>query len=272
MKKIICLAAGLLALDVTTGFGQHPPLLSSGTLVIANNQQIEPPALTKFNLDFPGGTPKQLVAAIEKAMGKPLNVIIPDEDAATKLPPLKLSDITFPQLSDTLKVGSTKADYVYIRENNGLQSSRAVEVGYYFRTTDDRPTDNSVWFFRVTKKPEQPPSPPVEKVCQYYSVAPYLDRGFTVEDITTAIKAGWKMSGVNPTPELNYHKETKLLIAYGEPSKLQSINQVLQTLPSANQEFWRQAVDRMNKLQAQIDQLKQPSPASTNSPTEKSGK
>ena len=77
-------------------------------LGLANPTAKQPLELTKFNLDFPGGTPKELVAAIEKAMGKPINAIIADEDAAMKLPPLKLNEITFPQLSDTLRAGSTK--------------------------------------------------------------------------------------------------------------------------------------------------------------------
>jgi hypothetical protein len=125
-------------------------------------------------------------------------------------------------------------------------------------------------------------------------LSPYLDRGFTVDDITTAIQTGWKMAGEMPTPELNYHKETKLLIAYGEPNKLQTIQQVLQTLPSVNQEYWRQANDRIRELQKQVDLLnKQLNPppgdsnpiyrqllekrqsemnVSTNTPAEKSGK
>ncbi len=36
-----------------------------------------------------------MVAAIEKAMGKPLNAIIPPEHADTKLPPLKMSNVGF---------------------------------------------------------------------------------------------------------------------------------------------------------------------------------
>ena len=70
-----------------------------------------------------------------------------------------------------------------------------------------------------------------EKVCRFYSLAPYLDRGFTVDDITTAIQTGWKMAGVIP-PELNYHKETKLLIAFGEPDELKTIQDVLNALPT----------------------------------------
>ena len=290
MKKLLCLAAGLLTLNLTPAFAQPGTLTLGGAVPLRlGASQSE---LTKFNLDFPGGTPKELVAAIEKAMGKPLNVIIPDEDAATKLPPLNLSEITFAQLSDTLRVGSTKSELVWIRNANGTQYNQMIEMGYYFITTDSSPTDNSVWFFRVTKKPEQPPAPPVEKICRFYSLASYLDRGFTVDDITTAIQTGWKMAGVSPTPELNYHKETKLLIAYGEPDKLITIDDVLKTLPSSNvtvataAEYAKTLNEAANSLQEarnQIGELKfrmhrletemGKSTSATNSvPAEKSGK
>ena len=305
MKKSILLAASLLALNLTPVFGQPAPILPPKPITpqsapqfplppttpaadnyqqrlqaiinAANPQQKPTPELTKFNLDFLGGTPKELVAAIEKAMGKPINAIIADEDATMKLPPLKLNEVTFPQLSDTLRVGSTKTEYIGVR--NGLGGgaySQGVETGYYFRTTDDRPTDNSVWFFHVTKKPEQPPLPPVEKACQFYSLSPYLDRGFTVDDITTAIQTGWKMAGVTPTPELNYHKETKMLIAFGEPYNLQTIQQVLQTLPATTTSR-REITDmeiQIRDLMSQVAQLKKQisPPLPSVSPEEKSGK
>ena len=56
------------------------------------------PSLTKFNLDFPGGTPQELVAAIEKAMGRQINVIVPDEYGSTKLPAFKMTNVTLPEL------------------------------------------------------------------------------------------------------------------------------------------------------------------------------
>lgn len=269
MKRTFHLAFGLFALSIMSTLGQPAPLPApapapppagnyqtrlQNIIERANPPQNQPPALAKFNLDFPGGTPKELIAAIEKAMGKPINVIIPDEDAATKLPPLKLNEITFSQLSDTLRVGSTKTEMVWLLNANGSRYNQMVETGYYFKTTDDQPTDDSVWFFRVTKKPEQPPQPPVKKVCQFYPLALYLSRGFTVDDITTAIQTGWKMAGLAPTPDLNYHKETKLLIAYGEPAQLETIGQVLNALPQTKEDYnglWNQ----MKQLQQQVDQL-----------------
>ena len=68
------------------------------------------------------------------------------------------------------------------------------------------------------------------KVCRFYSLAPYLDRGLSVDDITTAIETGWKMLGETSHPTISFHKDTKLLIAVGEPSKLETIDAVLKAL------------------------------------------
>jgi hypothetical protein len=51
--------------------------------------------------------------------------------------------------------------------------------------------------------------------------------------VTTAVQAGWKMLGEKETPQLNFHEETKLLIAVGEPTKLELIDSVLAELGKA---------------------------------------
>jgi hypothetical protein len=356
MKKILCLAAGLLALNVTTGFGQTPPTppvpLIAPTLGRAARpapptafdpyaSKSEKSELTKFNLDFPGGTPKQLVAAIEKAMGKqlnvivstdeksakavlppikvsemdlvrlfntlrentkkyggrndndlisqagfftldgnpsdnslwtfsvyekqpaltlfsldfsggppellvkaiekatgkPLNVIIPTEGADVDLPPIKMNNVDVQRLFSALEVASVKQVQVasgYYQGGFGgggrspMQSYQTYNTSYGFKT-DGAINDNSVWYFHA----DTPPKPQVvvvEKTSQFYSLADYLEAGLTVDDITTVIQNGWKMAGVNPTPELKYHKETKLLMAYGEPEKMATIDNVLKVL------------------------------------------
>jgi len=60
-----------------------------------------------------------------------------------------------------------------------------------------------------------------------------LERGTTVDDITTAIQTGWKMLGDEEAPTINFHKDTKLLIAVGEPNKLETIDAVLNALDSS---------------------------------------
>lgn len=238
------------------------------------------PPLTKFNLDFPGGTPAQLVKAIEKALGKPLNAIISDEDANVQLPPLKMNHVDVAQLFQALEAASRKAVSVESGNFGGPFAGSYSQqwTGYSFKTTSEPLSDDSIWYFHVEKPslPQVISSPP--KVCRFYSLTPYLDRGFTVDDITTAIQTGWKMSGATPPPELNYHKETRLLIAYGEPSQLGTVENVLQSLPSSN--ATRNEIDRLKsqigQLQDQIVQsqkkISTPLPPPSALPEEKPGK
>ncbi|HXR04064.1 MAG TPA: hypothetical protein VN836_05075 [Verrucomicrobiae bacterium] len=285
MKKSILLAASLIALNLTPVFGQPAPMPpSSGfqqrlqTIVErANSPGNQPPVLTRFNLDFPGGTPAELVKAIEKAMGKPLNTIIADEDANAQLPPLKMNHVDVAQLFQALEAASRKAVSVESGNFGGPFGSGYSQqwTGYSFKTTSEPLSDDSIWYFHVEKPslPQVISSP--AKVCRFYPLTPFLDRGFTVDDITTAIQTGWKMAGVTPPPELNYHKETKLLIAFGEPGQLQTIQDVLNTLPQT--QYSLPALDhQMKELQDQVAQLKAKMasqlapPASL--PEEKSGK
>jgi hypothetical protein len=284
MKISKYLALGLLVVSLTPVFGQptatpqaliFPPQAPSPAMprLFPTRLQVEAdaPVLTKFNLDFPGGTPAQLVKAIEKASSKPLNAIIPDEDADVQLPPLKMNNVVVPQLFAALEAASIKT--VAFRSQYATSYSQFTG-GYGFKTADGPASDTSIWYFRV-EKPSLPPMVSTDKVCQFYSLDTYLNRGFTVDDITTAIQTGWKMAGITPTPELNYHKETKLLIAFGETKDLDTISRVLQTLPSSAQPqdvFYLKL--HVEQLQKQFEQLdKKISATATNSaPEEKSGK
>lgn len=249
MKTSLCLAACLCAMMLTPVFGQP-----------AN----QPPPLTKFNLDFPGGTPAQLVKAIQKATGKPLNVIIPDEDANIGLPPLKMDNVDVAQLFQTLGAASKKVENrnTSVLFNGPYYGSPSysyatVTTGYGFKT-DGNLSDNSIWYFYVDNPPQAPslpPPPPPAKSCRFYQLAPYLDRGLTVDDITTAIQTGWKMMGDAETPEISFHKETKLLIAVGEPDQLGVIDDVLRALqpppPNPTTENFQKRLQQIIKAEQQ---------------------
>jgi len=186
-----------------------------------NAPQAASTGLTKFDLDFPGGAPKELVAAIKKATGKPLNAVIPDEYADTKLPPLKMDNVDISQLFEALQAASSKL----MPRQYGFSGQPDYSPSFGFQTSGAR-ADDSVWYFYV-KSPQ--PSQPA-KVCRFYSLSPYLERGLTVDDITTAIETGWRMLGDKETPAISFHKDTKLLIAVGDPSKLETIDAVLKAL------------------------------------------
>jgi hypothetical protein len=248
MKTTTCTVLCLIALALAPAFGQpapapaappQPPRPSQPGLappptsfserlqnVIkqAGTETAPNPPLTRFSLDFPGGTPKELVAAIEKATGRPLNAIVPDEFADTKLPALKMTAVDVSQLFSALGRATQKTEVVQNPSYGGGYSYLQTTYGF---KTEGKLSDDSIWYF-YADRPVKLPVPP--SVCRFYSLAPYLDRGATVDDITTAIETGWKMLGEASTPKISFHKDTKLLIAVGEASKLETIDAVLKAL------------------------------------------
>jgi len=187
------------------------------------------PNLTKFDLDFPGGTPGDLVRAIEKAWGRPLNAVIPDEySQVPRLPMLKMKGVTVPQLFEALKLASAKTvTYETGRQYMGGMGQRAMTQTFFSNygfKTEGTPTDDSIWYFYY----EKPPRVEEPRNCRFWSLTPYLS-AFKIEDITTAIQTGCSMLGQS-TPTMNFHKDTRLLIAVGEEDKLKLIDSVLAEL------------------------------------------
>jgi len=224
MKKIIVLLIGSALLTSVLAFGQPRPQPGNIPVNQAPDQN-----LARFDLDFPGGTPRQLVEAIEKGSGRPLNAIISDEYAIFPLPPLKMRSVTAPELFDALRASSVKLETYtagYVRGPGGGLTPQvgSSQTQYGFKTIGT-PKDDSVWFFYV----EKPWLRPEAKECRFWQLAPYLET-YKVDDITTAIQTGWKMLGETTPPTISFHKDTKLLIAVGDGGKLQLIDSVLEQL------------------------------------------
>ncbi len=190
--------------------------------------------LTRFDLDFPGGSPEQLVQAISKASGRPLNAILPKGSEEVELPPLRMKSVTTPTLFEALRAASTKTVFVktstydfgglYNRPPRDQFVNRQVSYGFETRGTI---SDDSVWYF-VDDNPTLPPEEP-KRAYRFYQLAPYLET-YKVEDITTAIQTGYKMLGERFPPTISFHQDTKLLIAVGQSDKLQLIDDVLKEL------------------------------------------
>ena len=191
--------------------------------------------LTRFDLDFPGGSPEQLVRAIEKASGRPLNAILPKGAEEVELPPLRMKSVTTPMLFEALQAASERTEYyrpaVFVRDLRSFAGGQVVKyeqysVSYGF-TTQSTPTDDSVWYFFYRRPP--PFAEGSQRTYRFYQLAPYLET-CKVEDITTAIQTGYKMLGEKSPPTISFHKDTKLLIAVGDADKLQLIDDVLKQL------------------------------------------
>ena len=238
MKKIIyllllvCLSASGQTIAPPPTAALPPPTPIPGRAIhgIAGGETPKP--LTKFNLDFPGGTPKQLVAAIEKATGRPLNVVIPDEYAEENIPALRMTQVTTAELFRAMAQSSRRSEPV--RNPNDSTSYQILNTSISFNTYLDLANDDCVWYFLGRQKAmdlsflKNKPAP--ANICRVYALTSYLEQGIKVEDITTAIQTGWKMLGDKDAPNISFHKETKLLIAVGEEQKLEMIDTVLKAL------------------------------------------
>lgn len=234
MKTPTSLAAGLLALTLNLAFAQPAPFPSAtppsplGDYVWVKVTN----SLPKFDLNFHGGTPKELVKAVEKVTEKPLNAVIPDDCADLKIPAVSVKNVTMAQLFEVLIQASKKTERFIVLDPRSADHSDVYRYDstYGFRT-EGVPTENSIWFFYWDRGNERAPWQVLSsKVCKFYQLEPYLKAGYTVEDITTAVETAWKMLGVTKPPEITYHKDTKVLIAVGEDDKVNLIRDVLKEL------------------------------------------
>ena len=185
MKARILLPVLLVALSLVSAFSQNPP----GTPGVPSRPRSpEAGKLTTFSLDFPGGTPQQLVAAIEKATGKTLNAIIPTEHSDIKLPPLKMNKVNVYQLFEAIERTSQKTEKLvtgtyFSGANGSSETYQTFQTGYGFRTSDAQSgglSDDSIWYFYVEKPAVLTQvSPVVQKDCRFYSLTSYLERGLT---------------------------------------------------------------------------------------------
>ncbi len=194
----------------------------------------DPNSLTKFDLDFPGGPPARLVKSIEKATGKPLNVIIPEENADLKIPAITVKNVTVAQLFEALKDNSTHHERRVWRaySDSTHQETLSNPITYYERAvsygfqTTGAPNDHSIWYLYTDGNVDQ-----IEpKVCRFFQLGPYLGAGYTENDIRSIVETGWTMLGISKPPEISYDKSTGVLTAVGEIDKVDLIGDLLNQL------------------------------------------
>jgi hypothetical protein len=244
MKKYLLLLLGGPILSFNLAFAQPvnlsglsspmpPAEKDSGDYIWVRTTNL----LTKFDLDFTGGTPQDLVKAIEKATHKTLNVIIPEENADLKIPAVSVKNVTVVELFQVLEGNSAHDERFVWRDYSKSQNGDTVSVpsswydkrfGYGFKTAGE-PSDGSIWYFYSDRPIVEIEG--AQKECRFYQLGTYLDAGYKVEDITTAVETGWKMLGITNPPEISYHKDTRVLIAVGEADKVGLIGDILNQLP-----------------------------------------
>src|SRR5207249_2413747 len=112
-----------------------------------------------------------------------------EEFGDTRLPALKMKNVNVSELFESLSAASQRQQVLF---NSDRSSYTTASTSYGFRY-QGQVSDDTIWNFYVEKPTF--PERTIPKICRFYSLAPYLERGTSVDDITTAIKTGAKMLG-----------------------------------------------------------------------------
>jgi len=201
-------------------------------------------ALSRFDLDFPGGTPGDLVDAIGHSMAKKINVVIADDGKSVRLPAVRVRNATVNDVFTAIAVATRREVAVPTSIAAGMRSGGPQTIQYQYRTVQsqfqpagNQITDDTVWSF-VTNEPDVTDAAargnqPTREL-RHFQLRDYISDSLSVADITTAIRSGWEMLGIKNPPDLKFHQETGIMIAAGEPQLLDQIPMVLQQLPRNN--------------------------------------
>ena len=160
-----------------------------------------------FNLDFKGGTPQELVAAMrvafEKTMVEPpaINIVVPDNLTNREVPSIQLRKVDAGTVFEMLNG---------IWRSEGLQWVRAGENVWVLHGVPDRRKTRAFYVGDLLKK-------------------------FKINDVTTAVMTTWEFGGAGKAwkPDLKYHQETNMLIALAEKEQLDTVTEVLAQLRMA---------------------------------------
>jgi len=191
----------------------------------------QPPA-PKFDLNFEGGVPQELLAAIATATKERPNVVVHPQCAEAMIPPLQLQSVTAEQVFITL---------------NTLHSP-LFKDGEWRRVPL---RDAEIWSLTPTPQaePNQPHNSPAQgsfqqrlnqvvqgmttaqpaKAARVFNLSAVLD-DYSIDDVTTAISGAWDLMDGAKDTQIKFHKDTQLLIVVGSAGHLAIVQEVLNEL------------------------------------------
>lgn len=208
MKKLIVIA--LLVQTALSAYAQATPGTPAPRLPLAG------PDANRFEIVFPGGTPRDLIAMLDKQVGPEANVMIAPSMEKARIPAFTLRNVA---LSDVFMALNSLAD----GSNSGMWTA----------TGSTAP----VWVLNPTPPKADPfqqrlnavANPPKREVCDIFPVSHFLTT-YKVEDITTAVQTAWSMQEDSSGATLKFHVDTGLLIAVGPVEKVAIVKSVLSSL------------------------------------------
>jgi hypothetical protein len=228
-------------LFAVTAIAQVPPQLKPPAPVRPSTSGAIPSAentgdLSRFDLDFRGGSPENLIGAISEAMGKKVNVVIGENAEGIRLPAVRVRNATIADVFSAIATTTRHDVAVPVTVGMGgiAQSIQYRTVQSQFLPASNPVTDDTVWSFVSNEAETQElaahATQPAREL-RHFQLSDYLNDKLTVADITTAIRTGWEMLEIKNPPDLKFHQETGIMIAAGEAKLIDQIPMVLQQLP-----------------------------------------
>ncbi len=229
----------------TPAVPNQPMVPGSGPSVYHQNppQSVKPEA--KFDLNFPGGSPTELVKAISDQLAKPLSVIVMPKDKDAVVPAFHVHQVTVRELFLVLSQASRESVVV----NNGRQIEHQVVEWSFQCPNDGMPNEDSLWYL-FRNLPQKPPAPVAGGTEASGSVSVYnladlcaLNTTDTEElkkraqVVTEAIMQAWGM-GKRATGsvdeggngEVKFHEATGLLMVYATAEQTRTASNVLEAI------------------------------------------
>jgi len=169
----------------------------------------------RFDFKFAGGSPGELIEALREASGQPVNALIPHGAEIFVMPAMEYRNVTVGMVLAPLTSASTSGAFYLVDDQLPDSKRRRVvrspKSAFEWRMATTGKGGNEVWVMNVVFPPE--PSTPdlhVEPV----NLRRQLEH-YSVEDVTTAVDAAWKLQSASDEVKLLFHPETSILLIRG---------------------------------------------------------
>ncbi|MGI9243006.1 MAG: hypothetical protein ACR2RV_19570 [Verrucomicrobiales bacterium] len=216
-RQILMILSGALALVVIGGqsYGQA----KKGHSRSAGVGLPEAAVRGGFDLDFPGGTLESFVDHVQEASSETLNVVLPEGSGDILIPSLKVRDVQFEEILETLQI---------------LMMGPGGELGFQFIKTG-----SNIWtYHEMTPQARSGQAAddlgePKSKLCTF--ALNDLLEVYEISDLVTLITTIWKTGGTSHPENMTVHEETMMLIVNATPEQEAVVTNLLKELTRASE-------------------------------------
>jgi hypothetical protein len=185
----------------------------------------------RIHLEFPGGTPRELLQHIEMGTHAKANVIIHPECKNVVVPPIELHEVTVGQIFMALNAVAEPEykDGIWRRVPEAeteiwtlvRPAPQASSAGQMLTQMQNAGSFQE----RVNRLVNAPRG----KTCKVFNLSRALE-AYSIDDVTTTIQAGWELLAKDTNRDMKFHKETKLLIVLGDDADINFVADVIREL------------------------------------------